>query len=91
MQTNLSALDHDELGASFPAPQVPFQSNGAGGMTGQTQPMSDDIHAQELRDGEDVVRMLDEPGTLEQGRPPISSFSGPDEDLASGITFPGNQ
>ncbi|PSK37499.1 hypothetical protein B9Z65_2241 [Elsinoe australis] len=91
VETNLSALDHDELGASFPAPQVPFQSNGAGGMTGQTQPMSNDIHAQELRDGEDVVRMLDEPGTLEQGRPPISSFSGPDEDLGSGITIPGHQ
>ncbi|KAF2223000.1 hypothetical protein BDZ85DRAFT_262787 [Elsinoe ampelina] len=72
VETNLSALDGDSTMDTVAGTTIPTQASDI-----YTQPYrtdgvapdrshSDDLSNQRLRDGDDVVRMLDEPGTIDQ-------------------------
>ncbi|KAF4549535.1 Hypothetical protein D9617_21g097560 [Elsinoe fawcettii] len=86
VETNLSLLDGSvDDGFAFITPISRPLTDGVA----PAQSFSRDVPQQELRDGEDVVRMLDEPLTLDQGNTPFRPPAGPDEDLSQGLRFPG--
>ncbi|KAG8626174.1 hypothetical protein KVT40_006575 [Elsinoe batatas] len=72
VETNLSALDGDSMMETVPSTTMPSHSSNIytqpyrsdGIAPGQSY--ANDLGNQQLRDGEDVVRMLDEPGTIDQ-------------------------
>ncbi|PNS19860.1 hypothetical protein CAC42_7827 [Sphaceloma murrayae] len=85
VETNLSAFDDIQQpgqSAVFPTPQV-SQQPGAMNKMSRADPDSNDVGEQQLRDGEDVVRYLDEPSDVDQGRSPFPSFQWNDPDRST--------